>query len=295
MSVAIILNPIAGGANPVASRARAARVVTAIADRGDKVDVFVTERPGHARDLAKAAVARGSALVVAWGGDGTVNEVASALAFGQVPMGIVPAGSGNGLACELGVNRRPEVAIVEALAARPRPIDLGEIGGRLFVNAAGVGLDAEVAARFGDPRNRRRGLVKYVEVTLRALRSYEPARYVITTAKGSIRTRALLVTVANSAQFGNGARIAPGARIDDGLLDLVVMEERSRWQTVWQARRLFNGTADRIPGWTVRRVDEATVQCDRPMRFHVDGEPMDGDTRLAVRVHPAALLIALRP
>src|SRR5262245_1666166 len=117
MSVTIIINPIAGGASLAVGRRRAELAADLVERSGDSADVFLTERPGHARDLAQAAAARGARLVMAWGGDGTINEVARALTFGQVPLGIVPAGSGNGLARELGVNHRPERAIVDALGA----------------------------------------------------------------------------------------------------------------------------------------------------------------------------------
>src|SRR5436305_8875120 len=148
MSTAIIINPISGGAGRNAGRARAQMALAAVDAHGDPAEVFVTERAGHARELATAAVRRRSRLVIAWGGDGTINEVASALAFGDVPLGIVAAGSGNGLARELGVSPRPERAIADALAATPRPMDLGAINDRLFVNIAGIGFDAHVAAQF---------------------------------------------------------------------------------------------------------------------------------------------------
>src|SRR5258706_16464000 len=147
MSVAIIINPISGGARRGAARARAQLALAVVDQHGDPAEVFVTERVGHARELAKAAVGRGARLVMAWGGDGTINEVASALAFDDVPLGIIPAGSGNGLARELGVHPRAERAIADALQAVPRPMDLGEIDGHLFANMAGVGFDAYIAAR----------------------------------------------------------------------------------------------------------------------------------------------------
>jgi len=294
MSIAIIINPISGGAWPERTRARA-ELASAIVDaHGDPAEVFVTERRGHAVELAKAAVLRGARLVMAWGGDGTVNEVASALAFQEVPLGIVPAGSGNGLARELGVNSRPDRAIAEALCAEPRPMDLGEVNDRLFVNIAGIGFDAHVASRFDDREGRRRGLAGYVGIAARALGTYVPQQYAITTDDGRTEARAILVTIANSAQFGNGARIAPGARVDDGLLDLVVVEERSRWRTVCQVPRLFNGTADRIPGCSIRRIKRALIESDQPMVFHVDGEPVEGGSTLRVRVHPAGLRVAVK-
>jgi len=292
MSVAIIINPISGGVGPAAARSRAQLALTVVDQHGDPAEVFVTEGVGHARDLAKAAVGRGARLVMAWGGDGTINEVASALAFDDIPLGIIPAGSGNGLARELGVHPRPERAIADALAAEPMPMDLGEIEGRLFANIAGAGFDAHIASRFA--ASRRRGFLGYAGITARALADYVPMTYRITTEGGTVESRAVLVTIANSAQFGNGALIAPGARVDDGVLDLVVVEERSRFATVCQVPRLFNGTVGRMRGCTIRRIARATIESERPMTFHVDGEPVAGGTRLAVRVHPGALRVAVR-
>jgi YegS/Rv2252/BmrU family lipid kinase len=288
----IIINPISGGIRPDVARARATLAHAVVESRGGPVEVFVTEAVGHARAIADAAVRRGARLVIAWGGDGTINEVASALAFGDVPLGIVPAGSGNGLARELGVDPRAEAAIANALAATPQPMDVGEIEGRLFVNIAGIGVDAFVASRFSLAR--RRGFLGYVGVTARALATYVPAHYRITSGGVRIDARAVLVTIANSAQFGNGARIAPGARVDDGLLDLVVLEERWRLATISQLPRLFNGTVSRIRGCTIQRIREVTIEADLPMTFHVDGEPVIGGTRLTARVHPGALRVAIK-
>ncbi len=240
-------------------------------------------------------MARGARLVMAWGGDGTINEVASALAFGEVPLGIVPAGSGNGLAHQLGVSPIAADAIHHAMSAEPRRIDVGELGDRLFVNVAGVGFDAHVARRFAES-GRRRGLLTYVTTTASALMTYQPARYTITTSESAVDVRAILVTAANSAEFGNGACIAPGARVDDGWLDLVVMEERGpfgRLKTVSNLPRLFNGTVGKAPGCSIRRLQQATIESDRPMTYHVDGEPIDGGTRLRLRVHPGALNVCV--
>jgi diacylglycerol kinase (ATP) len=292
VSTVIIINPISGGAGPRAARARAQRALAVVDAYGDPVEVLLTEGVGHARELAKSAVRRGARLVLAWGGDGTINEIASALAFAEVPLGIIPGGSGNGLARELGVHSDPERAIADALQAVPRPMDMGEIDGRLFANIAGIGFDAHVAAGFASAR--RRGFIGYAGIAARALTSYVPLRYRITSGGVQTEARAILVTIANSAQFGNGARIAPGARVDDGELDLVVVAERSRIATLCQLPRLFNGTADRIRGCTIRRVREVTIESDQPMIYHVDGEPVAGGTRLRAQVHPHALRVAVR-
>jgi len=293
MSVSIIVNPISGGASPEKGRRRAELASEVLDQARETGDVSVTERRGHARELASAAVRRGARLVIAWGGDGTMNEVASALAFTSTPLGLVAAGSGNGLARELGVSRRPEQAIRSALAARPRAIDLGDANGRLFVNMAGVGFDAFVAAAFDSASNRRRGLSTYVGIATRALFSYKPDRYAVSVGGDRREASAILVTFANSRQFGNGALIAPRARIDDGRLDLVVVEERARWRTVCQVPRLFSGSLERMREYVTQPFDHAIVETDAPMTFHVDGEPVQTGTRLEVRVRPGALRVAV--
>ena len=293
--IAFIINPISGGVRPDAARARA-ELASAIVDRhGDPAEVFVTDRPGHARELTKAAVARGARLVMAWGGDGTINEVASELVFGETPLGIVPAGSGNGLARQMSIGPKPADAIRQAIAAEPRRIDVGELDNRIFVNVAGIGLDAHVAWRFNERGTRRRGLATYASIAGRALMTYEPATYTIRTGDDEPRApvRAVMITIANSPEFGNGAIIAPGARVDDGELDLVVLEERSRFSTITQLPRLFQGTVDRATGCSIRRIRRASIESERPMVYHVDGESVSGGTSLRVRVHPGALYVAV--
>lgn len=291
MSVSIIINPISGGARPAEVRRRIDRAAQALRAAGERGEVVVSQHRGHARQLASAALDRGARLMIAWGGDGTVNEIASALVHRPAALGIVRSGSGNGLARELGVSRRPERAIAEAIAAAPRSIDVGELGGRVFVTIAGVGFDAHVAACF-DRDKGRRGLAPYVRIVARELWGYKPATYRLDDARDP--REALLVTFANAAQFGNGARISPHARIDDGLLDLVVFEEVSRLSTVWGLPRLFTGRVSRLRGVSVQQVERATIECDRPMAFHVDGEPVCGGNRLEARVIPAALQVAVR-
>lgn len=289
--VAVIINPISGGQRPGQAEARARIATEAVRQHGDDPQVFVTEHAGHARQLATRAAHDGARVVIAWGGDGTINEVASALVFSEVPFAIIPAGSGNGLARELGISVDPPRAIAAALRTEPRPMDVGEIEGRYFVNVTGIGMDAYIAARFNSPDNPRRGFAGYAAITARAVFGYVPKRYRISIDGRQVERTAVLVCVANSPQFGNGARIAPGAKLDDGLLDLVTIEERSRLLTVCNLPRLFNSTVERVPGCTIERGRRIVIECDAPMTFHVDGEPFENGTRLSVRVHPHALSI----
>jgi len=291
MSVAIIINPLSGGASPSKGRRRAELAADALAKAGEQGDIFVTERRDHARELATASVSRGARLVIAWGGDGTVNEVASVLAFGPTALGIVPSGSGNGLARELRISPRPHQAIAEALRATSRPIDAGELGGRLFFNLAGLGFDAHLAACFDRDTSGRRGLRTYARLIAREMFRYPAGKYCV---DGTDIDRALLVTIANSRQFGNGALVAPSARLDDGLLDLVVFREATRLGAIATIPRFFTGGFERVKGVTVRRFERITISADRPIAFHVDGEPVAGGAVLEGRVHPGALRVAVR-
>ena len=287
---AAIINPTSGSSTRLSdSRRLAERARHAFAQVGLTGETVLTERAGHARELATDFVRRGFSPIIAWGGDGTVNEVASALAFQDAVLGIVPTGSGNGLARELGISRHPEQAIATVAHGIDRTIDVGELGGRLFVNLAGVGLDASVASLFN--RLAGRGLLRYVQATLSTVFSYEAEIYTITAGGETFEHRALIVELANGRQYGNGALIAPHAKLDDGLLDLVVVGSLSPLRMLWGVRRLFNGTIDQGPDVHIRRVSRITISAEQPIRFHVDGEIVEGSETLSATVHPSALRI----
>ena len=288
--LAVIVNPTAGPASRRPSRERCSTIATRACDAAGLVsEVVFTERPGHARALAGAFAERGFSPVVAWGGDGTVNEVAGALVGRPTAMGIVPVGSGNGLARELGISLRPDQAMDTAARGGDRRIDAGELGGRIFVNMAGVGLAASVAALFA--RLAGRGLLRYVRATIAEVLSYDPRRYRVTVDGETIERRALLLEIANGRQYGNGALIAPRARLDDGRLDIVVVAPMGPLGVALGVPRLFGGTLDRHPRVEMRTGVEITISSDDPMPFHVDGEPGEGTRDLTARVRPGALVV----
>ena len=293
MRVVVILNPISGTrGNPEVVRRRAQLAKDLFSTTGIEHEIRITEGAGHAYELAREAVERHISLVFAWGGDGTMNEVGRALAFSSTTLALIPAGSGNGLARELGVSFDPTQALKTALHGTDRAIDVGEIGGRLFFNAAGVGFDAHVTALFNYHPKGRRGLFSYVMIAARELLSYQPEVYTITIDGETIHTPALLIALANSRQYGSGAIVAPDADLNDGRLDLVVIHERSALRTFWEARRLFNGTITASASVEMRRIAQATIMGQRPFCLHVDGEPVANTaTSLAVRIHPLALRV----
>ena len=171
-----------------------------------------------------------------------------------------------------------------------RTIDAGELGGRLFFNVAGLGFDAAVA-RTSNRSRRRRGLLRYGMTAARLLPTYRSQTYEIDVDGSLLRTRALLIAVANGPQYGAGVRIAPHARPDDGQLEVVVVEDRPLRQVVWQIPRLFSGAVDRVPGVVTHPVRQARFSSDRRILFHVDGEVVEGDEALTVRVMPGALRV----
>lgn len=290
--IAVIINPISGiGRRPDEGRRRAELAASLLTSRGLDAEVFLTERGGHARELAQAAIARGATMCIAWGGDGTINEVASALTFSPVTLAVIPSGSGNGLARELGIPLQPGAALEVAVSGRDQIIDAGEIDGRLFFNVAGLGFDARVAHEFALHGHAKRGFGRYITIALRELIRFKPADYTIVTGEKRHEIRALFIAIANSRQYGNGATIAPGARIDDGLLDVVVVGARSPWSALVQLPALFSGKVDRLPGVTIIATAAVEIAASQDMFFHVDGEPLLGGRSLRARVHSGALRV----
>ena len=289
MNTGIIINPRAGSRRRLSPEGKVALARKALAACGVTGTVALTTRAGGARELARAMVGDGAATLVAWGGDGTINEVATEAVAHGVSLGVVPGGSGNGLARELGLDRGPADALPIAIGGRERWIDTGTLNGRLFVNAAGMGLDAHLATTFN--RMTTRGPLAYFTVGVSELLSYQPAEYVVRAGATSFRRTALLVTVANGRQYGSGAMIAPGATLDDGKLDLVLLPALPLIPLAWHARRLFTGTVDTVPGVETIQVTSAQIDTVGTIAFHVDGEVFSGEGPVDVTVRPRTLRV----
>jgi len=290
--IVAIVNPLSGaGANPDAAGRRIAFLESRFTAAGVAGRVHLTERGGHARELARSAMDAGASLVIAWGGDGTINEVASTLAGSQLPLGIIPAGSGNGFANELRLPSEPGLAFETALHGRDRRIDGGEFDGRLFFNIAGTGIDAAVAEQFNRRAMGRRGLGPYVQIALREALRYRGLRYRVVLDGEELVTNALLIAFANGREYGNRIRLAPGAKLDDGKLEAIVVEDRSPLARLWSCRHLAFGTIERAPGILVRGITTATIETEGDVVYHLDGEMGRARGRVAVRVLPSALTV----
>lgn len=260
-----------------------------IAARALDADLVCTEGPGHATELARDAIAAGCQRVVAVGGDGTVNEVAQALVHTTGAMALVPCGSGNGLALHLGI----PTGLAEALELAAGPtgrvaeLDTGIANGIPFVNAMGLGLDAEVGLRFN--RLTRRGLPAYARTALSAFLSRKNERCQVTSGRHRETLDILLIAIANSDQYGNHAKIAPHARVDDGVLDLVAVGPVGLLSACVLGARLFLGSIDHSP--EVRRMRGPHFRIERPAAgiIHTDGETHMCDACVDVQVRPGSL------
>jgi diacylglycerol kinase (ATP) len=290
--VVVIINPTAGRG---ARHGEAQASVELARDRGRAhgriLDVCVTEQSGHARELAAAAVRAGVALVVAWGGDGTVNEVASALTHHDVTLGIVPAGSGNGLGRDLGLPLQPPAALDIVMTGADRRIDAATLDERVFVNVAGMGLDARVALRFAEIGRSGRGVWRYVQATLAEVLQFTPQALTLDIDGWPRRTEPMIVAFANSRQYGNHALVAPEARLDDGKLDVVWVGNRSLWAIAKGAPALFSGRIALQPDVRIRKTSDLSVEAEQPILCHVDGEPHQAGTRVVIRTLPGALRV----
>ena len=289
-----IINPISGaGADPDAASRRKAMIEAAAATAGREVAVAFTTHAGHAHELSRTAAAAEAEGVIVWGGDGTFNEAASSLIGTGIPIGLVPAGSGNGLAGALGTPRAPADAVRVAFEGHPRPIDAGRIGDRYFFNIAGIGFDARVAALFNARAAGTRGGWPYFVIGVREGCRYCALDYAVQLDGEAFSYKALLIVFANGREYGLGARIAPDARLDDGWLDVLIVEDRSIVSRFWSARHLARGKPGDAPRVITRRVRKALVEASGPLEFHVDGEPDQASGPLTVEVLPAAVLIRM--
>lgn len=286
MKVRAILNPRAGIAS---ARARDALLRGPWPD----LDLIETRAPGHARELAREAAAAGCDLVLAAGGDGTANEVAWGLLGSTVALGLVPVGSGNGLARTLRIPLRPAAALRALAPGVVRAMDVGFANDRPFLNVSGAGLDALIGADFHahGRAGGRRGVFTYVRLSFPRALGYRAPEWTLRSEGGGFQGRALIVAAVNGRQYGGGAIVAPMAQLDDGLLDLVVFEDAGILEVLVNAPRLFLGT---IRGFRrYRHLRAASARLEGPIAFphHRDGEPEDPALFLDLRVQPKALRV----
>lgn len=262
--------------NPAAGNQHALKVQSLLKQELDKRGIdcrFVrTEKPGHATDLARqAASADDCTGVVSVGGDGTAFEVACGLMNTGVPMGIIPAGTGNDFIKTVGLPKKPLDALEFILTHDARPVDVGGLNDRLFLNVCGTGFDVTVLDYTTAAKKYCRGLLPYLIGLIRGIAHYKPV-YVRFTADGHTEEREVLIcSIANGRFFGGGIAICPEASADDGLLDLVIAEHQPRWKLPFLVPSLLMGRIDKFSFTTHKRCREVEIY-SKGMRLNIDGE-----------------------
>jgi YegS/Rv2252/BmrU family lipid kinase len=226
-------------------------------------------------------------VVYAVGGDGTVHNVAKRLIGTPLALGIVPTGSGNGLARHLGMPMNVRRALRACASQRFATIDTAVVNGIPFIGTMGIGFDAWVAETFAT--RGARGLQTYVRVALSGLLRYRPETYKLGIDGQQMERSALIVAIANASQYGNNARIAPLASLQDGVLDVVIIERRS----MSAMARLFTGSLQRAAGVTMLRGKKITIFRPAAGPAHVDGEPVTLPEKLSISIVPQSLRILL--
>lgn len=267
------------------------RILSASIKSGLEPTIEFTKERGHATELALGAVKAGFTRVFAVGGDGTVNETAQGLLNTDTELGIIPNGSGNGLARHLGIPMRFSSSLSMIASKHVIRMDTAMINDKISVNVTGIGFDGHVAARFGT--NGKRGLPGYVNVVLKEFGGFEEFNGIAIIDGEKLPLTSFIVAIANSSQFGNNARIAPYASVCDGQLDLCLVRKAPFIRTFGFVRKVFTGRIDTSPFVSIRHVKNMELTLDAPMHFHVDGEPHLPAKYFAIKILPASLSVVV--
>jgi len=279
--VLFIINPISGGKN----KDFLPSLIDKYIDK-NKLDhkIVFTQHKGHAVELSGEGEFD---YYIAAGGDGTLNEVASKLVHSNACMGILPLGSGNGLARHMGINMNVKKAIQQLNTSKTVQIDTCSFNGKPFVNMAGIGFDAHIGKMFAE--STERGFKTYVIQTLTEFKNYQPQLYSLEYEGGNATENAFLVSFANSSQYGNNAFIAPNANIQDGMMEICILKPFKVSNLLSIGFRLFNKSIDKSKFLRTIRTNSVTINREKAGVAHLDGEPMDFDTTLTIRVIPSSL------
>lgn len=286
--IAFIVNPISGTQSKEL-------VLSLLEEKIDKTkyawQVIYTERAGHATEIAAKAADDKVDIVVAVGGDGTVNEIARSLVHTTTALGIIPCGSGNGLARHLQIPMDPRKALDILNEGITDSIDYGKINDTAFFCTCGVGFDAFVSLKFAEAG--KRGPLTYLEKTLQESLKYQPETYELETEDGICRYKAFLIACGNASQYGNNAYIAPQASLNDGLLDVTILEPFTVLDVPSLAFQLFNKTIDQNSRIKTFRCKKMRIHRNGPGVVHFDGDPMQAGEDIDIVLIPKGLHVVV--
>lgn len=289
--ITLIVNPISGGRKDKQELLKS--VSGYLSKNGNNVIIKETSRRGEAREFAQQAVQDSTNLVVVAGGDGTVNEVASGLVGSEIAMGIIPLGSGNGLARTLKISQNVEKACKLIAEGDRVKIDTGMANDRFFALVAGIGFDAVVGKRFDE--HYKRGPISYFYIGTREFFLYKPDRVKISFDDHSLEVAPFLIAVANGQQYGNNAIIAPNAKLNDGLLDVTILHNTSTLRLMGGLPKLFSGQLDGFGHADFYRTRFVKIERSAADVMNIDGEPVDERPVIEISILPESLKIIAPP
>ncbi|GEM66429.1 hypothetical protein SMI01S_00350 [Sphingobacterium mizutaii NBRC 14946 = DSM 11724] len=284
--ILFVINPVSGGKKKTTFNKQVLEVLDL--NRFDPT-FKITNHANHAYELAKSAIDEQYDAVIAVGGDGTINEIGTALVGSDIPLGIVPEGSGNGLALYLGIPMNESAALRRINRFESVGIDCGKIGERCFFNIAGIGFDASVSDRFASETFR--GPVGYLRTIINVISKYKPKKYILDIDGKVYEREAFMISVANSPQYGNNAYIAPNASINDGVLDVCIVHKFPLYTLPMMIFHLFNKTADQSEYVEIIPGKKICIEQEGKAPLHLDGEPMDLGNKIDIEVQGNALKI----
>jgi YegS/Rv2252/BmrU family lipid kinase len=249
-----------------------------------------TQRRAHASELAQDAQQRNFSLVVAVGGDGTVNEVAKGLLNSSVPMGIIPRGSGNGLARHLGIPMKITEALDSLFNSRVISMDTCTFNGHLSINVSGIGFDGHIANLFGELKNR--GLAGYVKLALSEFIRFKPLNASLIADGKHYQRNVFIIAIANSSQYGNNAKIAPGASVCDQYMNITLLKKVPAYRLDF-IYALFRGNISNSRYCETLQASTLTISVQQPVAYHIDGEPSGVADTFNIVLNPACLKITI--
>ena len=287
MKIRFILNPKSGK-----TPADPERVAHVVQINFPGADMRLTQAPSHATELAREAAHLGFESVVAIGGDGTINETARGLVGTQTALGIIPHGSGNGLAREIGMSLLLEEAVVQLQRAARVKCDVGRANGELFLNVAGVGIEADIAWQFMQHgKNGARGKWPYFKIGAKAVFSYQPHTLDIDADGQKLTLAPLTLVFANGRQYGSNFKIAPHASLTDGQLDMITVYNAPKWKLALAAPSFFTDTWRPLGVTSEASVRRAVIRQAGEILYHLDGEPRKTQNTLEIAVEPKNLIV----
>ncbi len=248
-----------------------------------------TKYRGHAYKITEHFLSKGIKKFVAIGGDGTVNEIGSAIINTDSMLGIIPVGSGNGLARCLSIPLDIKKAIQILNNPAIQKIDAGQINDKYFFCNAGVGFDAHVGKIFN--KNEARGFKNYIKITIREYLTYKPRKYKIEFDNSKKKVRSFLITFSNIGQYGNNVYIAPNAKVDDGLLDVCILKPFPKLKMLSIGIRLMTKTIDRSKYSEIIKCKKVLLTRKKKMKIHCDGEPYKALNKINVSIIPLSLQV----